>query len=200
MLRLGRPVAVVAIILFLGLAVLPFISYTLPAGQTVNASPNDAISLSGCVIVTGPCVGIGWNGTTSNPNPTITVRQGDAVSVTLRSGDGLQHQFLFDADKDGGGDIADCPTVDPCSAIFPPATLYSFVVSVVPGTYNYYCTFHVTQMHGSFVVLPSQALGGTTVPLDKLGLIMPYLVIASIILLAVSLTLVYLRLAKRNNQ
>src|SRR5215470_10257237 len=49
----------------------------------------------------------GWNSSKpSGPNPSITITQGDTVSLSLISGDGSLHRFLLDVDKDGA--VAGC--------------------------------------------------------------------------------------------
>ena len=86
----------------------------------------------------------GWN----SSNPSITVYQGDSVSVALSSGDGQSHRFVVDVDKDGKGFTPICPP-DKCSLVFPPSTTYSFAADFA-GTYTYYCTYHPATMFGSF--------------------------------------------------
>jgi plastocyanin len=133
-----------------------------------------------------------WNSTTV-PNPTITVTQGDVVSITLSSVD-VTHQFALDVDKDGAKFIGSCPTGDICSSAFSPssATSVTFTASFAPGTYTYFCTFHST-MVGSLVVNASTIVGGTVVPLDKLTLLVPYIGFASIIAAAIVPTAIHLR-------
>jgi len=104
-----------------------------------------SIVLSGCVVSGGSCLNVGWNGTTSKPNPPITVAQGDIVSIALSTGDAFSHEFQLDLDNDGG-ESADCGTTDPCSQPFPPTTTFMFTVMANPATYTYYCTFHTIQM------------------------------------------------------
>ncbi len=129
-----------------------------PAIPKAHAT-TDTIVLSGCASTIG-CPRAGWNGTTTSPNPTITVHQGDTVSLSLSSADGNIHQFLLDGDRDGAADRADCPAVDPCSVEFSTSstTSYSFNVNLAPGTYTYFCFFHPMSMIGSFVVLPAVAV------------------------------------------
>ena len=95
----------------------------------------------------------GWNATT-NANPTITVHAFDTVKLSIGSGDGIIHQFLLDGNKDGSG-TTDCPSPDPCSAVVPPSTIYTFPVnSIAAGSYTYYCTVHPMTMFGTFVIAP----------------------------------------------
>src|SRR6266849_273989 len=90
-----------------------------------------------------------WN----NSNPTITVTQGDTVTIDVSSSNSVQHKLLIDLDNDGYTDTADCGTVDMCSSVVPPSnSVGPFSVNSSPGTYTYYCTFHPTSMFGSFVV------------------------------------------------
>lgn len=96
-----------------------------------------------------------WN----NTNPTITVTQGDSLTIGVSSSDTTSHRLLIDLDKDGYTDIADCGSGDICSSTVPPSTtISSFTVNSSPGTYTYYCTFHPTYMYGSFIV-QSQSSG-----------------------------------------
>jgi len=193
MLRVGYFVVALIIVLSLGLGIHPFIGSLLPSIPRANAA-SVSISLTGCSFAAGACTFAGWNGTTSHPNPTITVQQGDTVSLKLTSADGFSHLFLLDADNDGGTDTADCPTVDPCSALFSSSTptTYAFTVNLAPGTYTYFCTIHPGVMVGSFVVV-SSTVGGTTLQVDKLGLLAPYLGIAAAIIGLIGATIFYSR-------
>ena len=100
--------------------------------------------------------GSGWN----MANPSITVTQGDVVTVTLSSGDGIMHSFVVDVDKDMPFYSATgCPSLpdnDKCSGSFTaPSTYpvtYQFTVDFPPGTYSYYCSFHPTTMVGNLIV------------------------------------------------
>jgi plastocyanin len=98
-----------------------------------------------------------WNSST-NPNPTITVKQGDMVTVSVVSSDSAPHQFLLDMDKDGST-TATCMTIDPCSLQVPPSTSFSFVAGA-SGSYTYYCTIHPTMMLAPFVILAVASGGG----------------------------------------
>ncbi len=126
------------------------------------ALQNSPVSHSGMATPSSSSVSIhlvgevsGWNGT----NPTITVNQGDMVSIILTSAD-IMHQFALDLDRDGAMFIGACPAGDTCSALINtgPGTTLTFTASFTPGTYVYFCTFHTT-MVGSFVVRsPSPSL------------------------------------------
>src|SRR6267143_1608979 len=176
-----------ALILSLGLGLqlvnpsVPFIS------PTVHAAVTDKITLTGCAIVMGSCTSAGWNGTTSSPNPTITVHQGDQVSIHLSSADLMTHQFQFDADNDGTADSADCPTVDPCSPKIPPTLTYTFTVpNVTPMTYTYFCIFHTTEMQGNLVVLPGITVGGAAASYNRpLPISLPLSLVSTIISLSI---------------
>ncbi len=99
-----------------------------------------------------------WNNTGVH-NPTITVTQGDTITIQLSSGDGAVHRFFVDVDKNGV--TPDCPGADVCSNAFPPSTSLTFTVNFAPGTYTYYCSVHPTTMLGQFVVLqPPFTSGG----------------------------------------
>ena len=122
---------------------------TLSLPVRVSAS-NPTITLVGFISA--------WNNTSTNKNPTITVTEGDTITIQLSSGDGAVHKFFVDVDNNGP--TADCPGPDVCSAIFPPSTTISFTVNFAPGTYTYYCAVHPSTMFGNFVVLQPPAAGG----------------------------------------
>jgi hypothetical protein len=90
-----------------------------------------------------------WN----NTNPTITVTQGDSLTITVSSANTVAHRLLIDLDKDGYTDTTDCGTLDVCSMMVPPSyTIPSFTINPSPGTYTYYCTVHPGSMFGSLIV------------------------------------------------
>lgn len=144
----------VFVLAVLSLSSLTAVSMNIP--PRVNAGSTPSISLIGFINA--------WN-ITSVPNPTITVTQGDTVTIQLSSGDGAPHRFFVDVDRNGM--TPDCPGVDVCSNVFPPSTTLIFTVSFAPGTYTYYCSVHPTTMLGQFVVLqPPFAGGGSRHPLQ----------------------------------
>lgn len=105
------------------------------SGVPVSSSSNVSIRLVGLVN--------GWNGT----NPTITVNQGDTVSIILTSGD-ITHQFAVDWDQDGANVNGVCSSGDNCSSVFGPgpSTPFTFIANFAPGNYTYFCTFHITMV------------------------------------------------------
>lgn len=135
--------AIVSPILLVGLT-LHFAPSILPSIPLVNASSR-TISLVG----TTSGSYYYWN----TPNPTITVTQGDTLTIDVSSSNTVPHRLLIDLDKDGYSDTGDCGTADVCSNTVPPSTsIPPFTVNSNPGTYMYYCTVHPLSMVGSFVI------------------------------------------------
>jgi len=91
----------------------------------------------------------GWGVTEDNmtsPGPTITVNQGDIVSLTLTSHDGLMHNFFVDYDGDMSPSLGEPKSLDFTTTIdfvFMPSTL---------GGFTYYCQYHKITMYGTFMV------------------------------------------------
>ena len=137
-----------------------------------------------------------WN-FSSTPNPTITVNQGDSVSLQLSSGDGVLHRWFVDVDRNGAS--PDCPGSDICSNAFAGSIVFSFTVTFAPGTYTYYCTIHPTTMLGQFVVNPS-TVGGTLVPIDRIALLAPYLGLASALAILVAVGTYITRATRKQKQ
>src|SRR5439155_5829263 len=133
----------------------------------------------------------------NHANPTITVTQGDGVSLQLSSGDAVLHRWFVDVDKNGP--TPDCPRADICSDPFTTSSLLTFTVNFAPGTYTYYCSVHPTTMLGQFVVNPSSSVGGTALRTDRLALIAPYLGLASALVILVAVT-AYITHARRKDQ
>ncbi len=97
---------------------------------------------------------IGWGltpDTMASPGPTINVDMGDQVNVTLVSVDGVMHDFGVDYSGNGFPD-PDEPLSDYFGGGYPSSTVYTFTVSVFPGTYSYFCYFHRGVMSGYFAV------------------------------------------------
>jgi plastocyanin len=130
----------------LSISALGVTAFNIPPKVAATSTPT--ISLIGFITA--------WNNT-SVPNPTITVTQGDTITIQLSSGDGAVHRFFVDVDNNGPS--PDCPGADVCSNVFPPSTILTFTVSFAPGTYTYYCSVHPTSMLGKFVVLQPTVTG-----------------------------------------
>jgi len=127
-----------------------------------------------------------WNSSSVPPNPTITVTQGDIITITLSSGDTL-HQFALDVDRDGAKFTGSCSTGDTCSSQFTPSTPVSVTINTgsLSGTYTYFCTIH-SSMVGSFVVKSPGTVGGRVLQPDMLALVAPYIVLASALAVVVA--------------
>ena len=137
----------VFLLVILSLASLVAMSVNIP--PKVNAAGTPSISLIGFISA--------WNNT-SVPNPTITVSQGDTITIQLSSGDSAAHRFFVDVDRNGM--TPDCPGADVCSNVFPPSTTLTFTVNFAPGAYTYYCSVHPTTMLGQLVVLQPPVTSG----------------------------------------
>jgi hypothetical protein len=149
-------------LLLAAILVAPAIAPT--ARNTQPVSPRVTVASTQTIVLVGFFQA--WNQSLSTPNPTITVTQGQTITIQLSSGDGAMHKFFVDVDKNGP--TPDCPGPDVCSAFFPPSTTLTFAVSFAPGTYTYYCSIHTTTMLGNFVVLapPPSPGGGGGRPLE----------------------------------
>ena len=136
------PAAIICSILVLGLTLYlaPSIFPSIPQAQAASRTIS-LVGTAGAYYY--------WN----NSNPTITVTQGDSLTIAVSSSNGVQHKLLIDLDKDGYADTTDCGTNDICSAMVPPSTTVGPIsIASGPGTYMYYCTIHPGSMYGSFIV------------------------------------------------
>jgi plastocyanin len=134
-------------------------------GGTNFPIPNKAGAVSHSITLVGNYNA--WNLTT-NPNPTITVTQGDTVTVSLSSVD-YTHQFEIKVNKNG---FPDCSPPNKCSSMFRPmmSTIYPFAVDFAPGNYTYYCTLHPGTMLGTLIVQgPDFALSANPASIGLLG-------------------------------
>ena len=149
-----------------------FIPGSLPTVPLAHAV-SKTISLVGIVAA--------WNNSRpSGPNPTITVNQGDIVTIKLTAGDTSPHMFALDVDKDGTVFSGSCTTGDQCSALFTGSTPTSVMIdtSSLSGMYTYFCTIHST-MVGSFIVVGG-TIGASSVPMNSPAMITIYLIIAGL--------------------
>lgn len=127
--------------LSLGTAVYLGTPTALPRAHAVSRT----ISLSGSFAT-------GWNGT--NPGPTMTLIEGDTVTLHLVSADGAPHTFIIDVAHAGVVSSPNC-SVDKCSTQFSSSTTFQFTVDMASGTYTYYCSIHLQHMTGRIVVQSS---------------------------------------------
>ncbi len=121
----------------------------------VSAAAPRARAASNSISLYGSVSG-GWGtsaSSESNPGPRLTVAQGDTVTITLHSTDGVQHEFLLDYNGNGKADAG-----EPVSSAFSTTTNLTFVASQA-GTFTYYCLFHPSYMKGTFVVTSSTTTG-----------------------------------------
>ena len=94
----------------------------------------------------------GWGVTSTTidqPGPTLTVDQGDTVTIDLVAADGEPHTFVVDYDLDGTADAG-----EPTSAQFSGTQVlrYTFTADRA-GTFRYFCSIHgAATMNGTFVV------------------------------------------------
>ena len=189
--RLWYAVAAIILALTVGAGIKPIAQTALPTVPDAHAA-TVPIRLIGSFTA--------WNASTSSPNPTITVTQGDMVSITLTSTD-TTHQFALDVDRDGTMFIAACPTGDTSSTTFTAAagTTVTINTASLSGTYTYFCTIH-SAMVGSFVVNPSGPVGGVNVPVNKLAILAPYIGLALTIIGGSVAAIVYLKRSRREEE
>ncbi len=91
-----------------------------------------------------PCSGQAFCFNTTSPGPTITVNQGDTVSITVHNNDSVTHTFTITTAPYTGVDTG---TMNPGQV----KTLPTFTASTF-GPFNYQCNFHPTTMKGTFTV------------------------------------------------
>jgi plastocyanin len=144
-----RTVYVIIILATVSLAFGYTASFGIPLGV-----PN-AHATSRTIMLTGSFA-TGWNG--SNPGPTISVTQGDSVTLNLVSTDGATHTFVIDVAHAGIIPNPNC-AVDKCSSQFSSSTTFTFTADMAAGTYSYYCSIHLQHMTGSLVVHSSTNTG-----------------------------------------
>lgn len=135
-------------------------------------------------------VSTGWGQSStseSTPGPTLTVNQGDVVTITLHSTDGVGHEFFIDLNGNGRPD-----TGEPTSGVFSTTATLSFTASTA-GTFRYYCYFHEASMYGTFTVTgsgsPAPTGGSTSSSLDPVVLGAIIVVVAAV----AGVTLILLR-------
>lgn len=91
----------------------------------------------------------GWGFASDNithPGPTISVKEGDLVNLTLTSDDIIRHNFFIDYNADGNPSKN-----EPTSPDFQTTTINFQFSATEPGTFDYYCQYHKSIMRGVFI-------------------------------------------------
>lgn len=97
----------------------------------------------------------GWDfGEPGGSNPTLTVDEGDTVTITIQWVDLVHNWALYPggtapSDAFPGSSLAIERTVDVTSSSQTASVIFS---APPPGSYEYYCEYHAFTMHGTFVV------------------------------------------------
>lgn len=134
----------------------------------------------------------GWGNSSTTETtplgPTLVVAQGDTVSITLHSSDGVTHEFFIDYNHDMAPSAG-----EPTSSPFNTTTTVATFTASQAGTFTYYCYFHEASMKGTFIVTGSGSpppsgsgasggLGGNTLLI--LGIVIAVVVVAGVGVLA----------------
>jgi len=158
-----------AVALLVAVLAIGFVSVAAPTARAASVP----LSLYGSATA-------GWgtsSGSESNPGPTLTVNQGDSVTITLHSTDGVEHEFFIDLNNNGVWD-----TGEPESAAFNSTTTLTFTASQA-GTFTYYCLIHPTVMKGTFVVQSPAAPGMSGNLVLYIGIILVIVVVVGVAVL-----------------
>lgn len=154
--------------LTVSLASIVGVAYVLvfPSTQTppINETPRKVRAYTFELLLAGFKNGQGEypNGTAISPttiNPTLIVLANETLRITGTSMDLLHNMAIYQ----GGATPGDVfpPTTTPPKLIKRSANIFVDSTSTLdwnpttPGTYEYYCEYHDTTMHGKIAVLPS---------------------------------------------
>ncbi len=99
----------------------------------------------------------GWgfgSSNTTTPGPTLTVAQGQTVSLALYSADGQTHAFFVSYDGATTPSSGEPVSADFNSTLVP--TFLTFTASQA-GNFTYYCKYHSGTMKGPFTVTSSSS-------------------------------------------
>lgn len=113
--------------------------------------------------------GWGFTSTVMTPGPDLTVAPGEAVTLSLTSGDTpIGHNWGVDYNNNMRSDFG-----EPLSSTFSSSTTptnFTFTATTTPGTYHYYCFIHLGAMVGRFMVLgPDFTIGANPATLGPLN-------------------------------
>ena len=103
----------------------------------------------------------GWGftaNTVTYPGPTLYANQGDTVSLSLFSKDGMGHIFVVDWNSDGIKNGADVNSTQFSSTTT--ATAFSFTADQA-GTHQYFCSLHTAAVQKGPLIVNATGGGGT---------------------------------------
>ncbi len=156
----------VAVVLAL-LLVLTFYIPSLPVKEVRASSP-----LHKTFVLIG-FAALNWNATGSKPGPSLTVFDGDLVTILFNSGDNLFHTWFLDLNNNGIADPGE-PNSFPIEATSSTFVNFTFTPKTgtnipSPGNFTYRCGVHPGSMFGTFQVLPAtiNSAISTTASLDS---------------------------------
>lgn len=112
------------------------------AGMVLASMAQGTVSHEITIVAKDMVFSIQSSASTGEANPTITVKRGQKVTITLRNDDaGMIHDLIIE-----GLDIS-LETVS-----FSETTRLTFTAPTEPGEYVYLCSFHPRRMRGVFIV------------------------------------------------
>ena len=122
----------------------------------------------------------GWGETNTtagitSPGPTLTVKQGDSVTIELKAVDGQSHSWFIDYNNNSVQD-----TNEPHSDDFSSSVRFTFTANQA-GTYTYRCRFHPSVMSGTIKI---NATGGTTTSDNTVLVIGGVIIVVAIVAVA----------------
>src|SRR5438046_5365841 len=126
----------------------------LGAMSSIGPRPSKAVPITLYASFTAPA---GWGQGPNNitePGPTLTVQQGDAVTFQLFANDSTTHQLIIDVDNSHSNTSGDGWSY-PFSSKTTAAT-FTYTANTA-GTFAYFCNIHgYNAQHGTFVVNAAQ--------------------------------------------
>src|SRR5439155_418182 len=111
----------------------------------------------------------GWGftvNTVTYPGPTLYANQGDTVSLSLFSKDGMGHIFVVDWNSDGIKNGADVNSTQFSSTTT--ATAFSFTADQT-GTHQYFCSLHGVGLQKGPLIVNASGGGARRARLDPLS-------------------------------
>jgi hypothetical protein len=99
--------------------------------------------------------GYGWGlaaNSITSPGPTITVKKGDLVNLTLTSADLQTHNFFVDYNGDAHLSVDEPASPDFCNPPYCVPTINFQFTADRLGVFTYYCLYDTSAMFGTFIV------------------------------------------------